>query len=53
MKRPMKHQTRTLLLNIATGVALAMAAAAVLTPTMTMASRLAPLGPEISSIRVI
>lgn len=34
----MKRQTRTLLLNIATGIALAMTAAVVMTPTMTMAA---------------
>jgi hypothetical protein len=34
----MKRQTRTLLLNLATGIALAMTAAVVLTPTMTMAA---------------
>ena len=34
----MQRRTRTLLLNIATGIALAMTAAVVLTPTMTMAA---------------
>jgi hypothetical protein len=49
----MKSHTRTLLLNVATGIALAMAAVAVLTPTMTMAATLAQPGLEISSVRVL